>query len=105
MTIRKRLVTSRRAKVAPIPATLTKRNLATRIGCKANLIDQILEEIAKHFANGGEAVSIRGFGRFQILKRKAFSTVHPRTGVPMSVAARSGITFKPSRDLMSRINS
>jgi nucleoid DNA-binding protein len=117
MTVKRLIPTARRKDVKPIGSTLTKRDLAQRMATSlaqegviisaraANkILDSILGEITQHLANGGPAVTLRGLGTFKLHARKSFSTVNPRTGVPMDVSARQGVTFKASRDLMSRIN-
>jgi nucleoid DNA-binding protein len=92
--------------------TLTKTGLAkqtaqglslTQIEAM-NAIETIADLITCHFQNGGEVVTIRGFGTFRKRKRRAFTGSDPRTGEPVAIPERYSVTFKPSADVVRRIN-
>ena len=53
---------------------------------------------------GGESVSIVGFGAFEPRRREARTARNPATGEPVSVAARTVPSFKPSRSLRDRVD-
>jgi nucleoid DNA-binding protein len=96
----------------PVPRILTKRDIANLIAeplgltrrQAARALDAITCCIANHLADGGERVAIRGLGTIQVRTRKAFSTRNPISGERMTINSRKGLTFKPSGELVSRLN-
>lgn len=95
-----------------MPKTLTKTELAKQTARAMSLgnveaistIETITDLITCHFQNGGVAVTIRGFGTFKKRKRRAFTGSDPRTGEPVEIPERYSVTFKPSADVVRRIN-
>ena len=51
----------------------------------------------------GEAVSVRGLGRFMTRVRRARSGFNPRTGAPVEVPAKVTVLFRPSRELRAAV--
>jgi integration host factor subunit beta len=49
-------------------------------------------------------IEIRGFGTFEIRERQARISRNPRTGTSVNVPAKGNIRFRPSRQLLKRIN-
>jgi len=104
--------TGRRLTAKPIAKILTKRDIANAIAeplgmtrrQAARALDVITCCIADHLADGGERVAIRGLGTIQVRTRKPFNTRNPLTGERMEINARKGLTFKPSGELVSRLN-
>lgn len=47
----------------------------------------------------GDAVSIRGFGTFKVVKREAKRGRNPRTGEPIEIPAHEVVKFTPSKSL------
>jgi DNA-binding protein HU-beta len=47
----------------------------------------------------GDEVAISGFGAFRVVERSARQGRSPRTGEPMTIAARKSPTFKPGAEL------
>lgn len=96
-----------------IPTTLTKRALASKIsdvtGITASLattiLDAMVSVVSRHFESGGEVVTIRGFGTFSRSVRGAYTTKRPDTGEEIQIPIHKSIKFKPSRDLVARLNS
>jgi nucleoid DNA-binding protein len=92
--------------------TLTKTEIANRLALAAGLslrqaariVDLTTGFIAQHLADGGETVTLRGFGTFRLAKRKGFVTSDPRTGKRLVCKPSKFVTFKTSRDLNARIN-
>jgi nucleoid DNA-binding protein len=89
---------------------------------KTNLIDQIAQTtdrtkkeaeqvIDAVFAavsdalERGEKVDLRGFGSFHVSGKKERQGRNPKTGEPMTIAARNVAVFKPGRELADRVNS
>ncbi len=95
-----------------MPSTLTKYALAKQLSkshdlthkAAVDLIETVADLIACHFQNGGTAVSLRGFGAFKIRKRRAFVGADPRSGEALSIPERKSLTFKPSAEIIRRIN-
>tara|TARA_B100000405_G_C16364035_1_gene292881 strand:+ start:146 stop:418 length:273 start_codon:yes stop_codon:yes gene_type:complete len=51
-----------------------------------------------------ENVEIRGFGTFKVVNRAPRTGRNPRTGSEVKIAGRKAPSFKPSKELKSRIN-
>lgn len=69
-----------------------------------DIIETLMDLIACHFQNGGSKVSIHGFGAFKTRKRRAFIGSDPRNGGRLEIPERLSITFKPSAEVIKRIN-
>src|SRR6266436_5484986 len=63
------------------------------------VIDSITEALVK-----GEKVDLRGFGSFHVSGKKERQGRNPRTGQTMTIAARNVAVFKPSTELVGRLN-
>ena len=91
---------------------MTKTNLIDHVaeatkGTKKEteqLIDAVLASITEALAKG-EKVDLRGFGSFQVSRKKERQGRNPRTGETMTIAARNVAVFKPSRELSGHLNS
>lgn len=68
-----------------------------------DIIETVVDLISCHFQNGGESVTLRGFGTFKRGKRAAFLGDVPGVGT-VSIPEKSTITFKPSAELKRRLN-
>lgn len=96
--------------------TLTKaelaRQLALPIGGRQSwltikmavfLIEQLFDLIVCYFQNEGEQVTIRGFGTFKV-RGRARHRVRAPSGVLVDVPARKTVVFKPSAEVVRRLN-
>ena len=61
-----------------------------------------LEEIQKTLSRG-EAVVLTGFGKFQVIERKARRGVNPKTGEKIEIAATKAPKFKPGKTLKDAV--
>ncbi|MDR0741723.1 MAG: integration host factor subunit beta [Rickettsiales bacterium] len=61
--------------------------------------DQLIESVS-----AGDRIEIRGFGTFQPRSRATKLGYNPCTGKPMHLEAGRTILFKPSRELIKRMN-
>jgi integration host factor subunit beta len=52
----------------------------------------------------GEAVEVRGIGRFKIKKRRSIEGRNPKTDTPVSVPTRWAVRFRPADSLIRQIN-
>ena len=68
----------------------------------ALVVEGFLNAVKLALANG-ENIEIRGFGTFNVRKRKTRVARNPRTGDPVDVPARSVPVFKPSKHLRGRV--
>jgi len=92
--------------------TITRAELANAVTQKVNtpravsaeLIDQILEEIAGALEKG-ESVRLSSFGTFDVRTKKERVGRNPKTGEEVPIAARRVVTFRPSDVLKRFINS
>ena len=90
---------------------MTKTNLIDRVaettkGTKKEteqLIDAVLASITEALVKG-EKIDLRGFGSFQVSRKKERQGRNPRTGETMTIAARNVAVFKPSKELSGRLN-
>jgi DNA-binding protein HU-beta len=90
---------------------MTKNTLIDRVaeatqGAKTEterVIDAVLVSITEALVKG-EKVDLRGFGSFQVSGKKERQGRNPRTGEPMTIAARNVAVFKPSKELSGRLN-
>ena len=90
---------------------MTKNNLIYHVaeatkGTKKEteqLIDAVLASITEALVKG-EKIDLRGFGSFQVSRKKERQGRNPRTGETMTIAARNVAVFKPSKELSGRLN-
>jgi len=67
------------------------------------VIDAILTSITEALVKG-EKVDLRGFGGFHVTGKKERQGRNPKTGEPLTIAARNVAVFKPSKELSGRLN-
>ena len=65
------------------------------------LVDAILDAIQEGLLSDGQ-VKIRGFGTFEVRRRKARVSKHPRTGASVEIPELDTIRFRPSDEFFSR---
>src|ERR1051325_3015326 len=90
---------------------MTKSDLIDRMAEATNrtkreaeeAIDTVLASIAEALGKG-EKVDVRGFGSFQVTEKGQRQGRNPRTGEPITIAARKAAVFKPSKELAERVN-
>ena len=64
----------------------------------AKAVDAIFSTV-KTSLQDGRSVRIRNFGVFEVTERNGRTGVNPASGERMFIPARTGLTFKPSRNL------
>jgi len=67
------------------------------------LVDRLLDRIRTALLSG-HAVRISGFGRFEVVRRRARRGRNPSTGQPIEIAPRQQLIFRPSRRLIDALN-
>jgi nucleoid DNA-binding protein len=66
-----------------------------------DVVRQVFETVTDVLLREGR-VEIRGFGTFELVRRKARKARNPRTGSHVDVPATTVVRFKPSRLLKDR---
>ena len=67
------------------------------------MVDAVNEEIINSVANDNR-IEIRGFGTFQSRHRATKNGYNPTTGKTMFIPAGKTILFKPSKELIKKMN-
>lgn len=70
---------------------------------RANLVDQVIDEIVETLAQG-EEVKLSGFGAFVIRAKAERMGRNPKNGEPARIGERRVVSFRPSRLLKARLN-
>lgn len=70
-----------------------------------DIIETLFDLVVLAFQMGNEKVTIRGFGSFKLRKRNAFVGTHPKTSVRTGFPERYSLSFKPSAEVVRRLNS
>jgi integration host factor beta subunit len=68
-----------------------------------HVVDAVLGAIGEALGRG-EKVDLRGFGSFQVNRKKERQGRNPRTGESVTIAARTVAVFKPGKELAERVN-
>jgi integration host factor subunit beta len=68
-----------------------------------DMMDSVVARLADAVATG-DRVEIRGFGTFQARRHAPKATTNPRTGAPMNLSARRNVLFRPSKELIKKMN-
>ena len=88
-------------KVELVEAVAEETGLTKADATKA--IDATFKAITNALANG-DKVPIVGFGTFDVSERAAREGRNPRTGEPVTIAARKAVTFKAGSALKDAVN-
>lgn len=67
------------------------------------LVDRLLDRM-KMALLSGESVRISGFGRFEVVRRRARRGRNPSTGQRIEIGPRRRLIFRPSRRLVDALN-
>ena len=68
-----------------------------------DIVNAILDTMADALAQGGR-VELRGFGAFTAKRRGARPGRNPRSGAVVAVPEKVFPMFKPSREMLNRLN-
>lgn len=88
---------------------MTKHEIADQISRQSGfakkkvvvIINSFIEKIQEGALNG-EKITIRGFGCFYRFEEKPRSLYSPISGKELSIPAKTGIAFRPSKIVMKR---
>lgn len=84
-----------------------EKDLADRFNLQPSQSEQILDTIIEHMTgvleNGGR-IEIRGFGSFFTKSYGSYEGRNPRTGDKVTVSSKKLPHFRPSRELIAKLN-
>ncbi|MBR3311568.1 MAG: HU family DNA-binding protein [Solobacterium sp.] len=89
---------------------LTKKDLAEKLAADkemskkdaAEVVNYVFGEITDALKKGAE-VSINGFGKFEVVKKKARTGLNPATGEKIKIKASKAPKFKASKTLKDEV--
>jgi nucleoid DNA-binding protein len=89
---------------------MTKAELVDQVAATVQLskahtdavLTQCLQAIMEAL-QAGEAVELRGFGRFQLRHRRPRAGRNPRTGAPLQIPAKAVPTFTAGKTFQERV--
>ena len=89
---------------------MTKQQLIEKVAGKTELgkaqaeaaVDSVFEMIAEAL-RANERVDLRGFGSFTVKDKKERQGRNPRTGEPITIAAKRDASFKPGKELTEKL--
>lgn len=66
-------------------------------------VDGVLRIIAEKLAQG-ENVQLRGFGSFAVVNKSERKVNDIKTGNPITIPAHKSVRFKPSKEIVEKLN-
>jgi DNA-binding protein HU-beta len=66
-------------------------------------VNAVLDSVSESL-QGGDKVTLIGFGTFSVSKREARTGRNPQTGKTIKIAAKSSIKFKAGKELIASVN-
>lgn len=90
---------------------MNKNNLTKEVAVSEKLtlstavkaVDSILSIIAEKITNG-ENIQLRGFGAFVVVNKPQRVIKDIKTGKLITIPARKSVRFKPSKDIVTKLN-
>jgi len=84
-----------------------EKEISAKFSLQLNQSEQIVDTMINHMTdvlgNGGR-IEIRGFGSFFTKSYKSFSGRNPRTGEVVHVPPKKLPHFRPSKELLKKLN-
>lgn len=84
-----------------------ERKIAEKFGLQANQSEQIVNTIIDYMTEvleGGDRIEIRGFGSFFTKSYSSYDGRNPRTGDKVVVQEKKLPHFRPSKELIGKLN-
>lgn len=84
-----------------------EKDLAQEFNLQPSQCEQILDTIINYMTEvleKGERIEIRGFGSFFTKSYKSYAGRNPRTGETVHVSPKKLPHFRPSKELLSKLN-
>ena len=85
-----------------------EKKIADKFNLQSNQSENILDTIINHMTDvlkDSGRIEIRGFGSFYTKSYDSYDGRNPRTGDPVHVPSKKLPHFRPSKDLISKINN
>jgi len=85
-----------------------EKELAQEFSLQPSQCEQILDTIINHMTEvlkNGDRIEIRGFGSFFTKDYKSYDGRNPRTGATVHVSPKKLPHFRPSKELLTRLNN
>ncbi len=83
-----------------VQSMVKKTGLSKKLA--AETLAVVLDEITKSLSKGKE-VAFTGFGKFEVVKRKARKGINPKTGEKIKISARKVPKFKAGKMLKDAV--
>jgi integration host factor subunit alpha len=84
-------------------ASSVYRDIGLSLSESTQMVDAVLEEIAKALADGN-SVKLSSFGTFKLRRKKERVGRNPKTGVEVAITPRTVLSFSASNILKSKAN-
>lgn len=84
-----------------------EKEISAKFNLQLNQSEKIIDTIIGHMTDvleSGGRIEIRGFGSFFTKSYKAFSGRNPRTGEVVEVPPKKLPHFRPSKELLKKLN-
>ncbi|NIP31927.1 MAG: integration host factor subunit beta [Candidatus Dadabacteria bacterium] len=84
-----------------------EKELSEKFNLQSNQSEQILDTIIDHMTKAlesDERIEIRGFGSFFTKRYDSYNGRNPRTGQPVHVPEKKLPHFRPSKELIKKLN-
>jgi nucleoid DNA-binding protein len=89
---------------------MTKKDIVKQIAAATGIPLMTVSEIVQMLFDGiteilveDGSIELRDFGVFKVKERKPRKARNPRTGESVMVPARKAVTFKPGREMQTRV--
>jgi integration host factor subunit beta len=85
-----------------------EKELASKFNLQSQQSERIIDTIIDHMTNvlkDGGRIEIRGFGSFFTKGYKTYTGRNPRTGDSVTVPPKKLPHFRPSKELLKKINN
>jgi Bacterial nucleoid DNA-binding protein len=84
-----------------------EKDLAAKFNLEVEQSERIVDTVISHMTGvlrGGGRIEIRGFGSFVTKSYRPYSGRNPRTGETVEVPPKKLPHFRPSRELVQKLN-
>jgi integration host factor subunit beta len=91
---------------------MLKRDLIGRVATRRSMAHRQVEAIVDHLFDcmrralaRGEAIELRGLGRFQVRQYKGYTGRNPKTSAVIEIKPSRGVLFRTGKELKERLNA
>lgn len=90
--------------VVAVQERLQKENLVLSKEALTKVVSALIDEMVNALVREGK-LTLKGFGSFTVVERKAFTARNPRTGEKVKVPATKRVRFTCSSVLKEKVNT